>query len=267
MRQFLLTLACLLVGTTAWADDTADKATADSLTIDSLRHANDSLRQTVDSLQRELSDLSQFRAEFIKDRLLRQSPDLGKPFSQSDAAEIDAYILRLTPFTGNEEIDQQLARVERYKQYLTLYRTYALLLQMPFARQGITDATTDITKNLKPLVGSNLTEAQFNDFDTLAIYMSRYYPGAKDFQALIHDVDAKLKNYKGNTDEASRDFCRVLVQKVLAQYEETVQKRIMPIPYLRQRYDVYTASLRDNPLRLTKEAEQAVSDINNLKLD
>ncbi|MBR1449348.1 MAG: hypothetical protein IJ588_11470 [Prevotella sp.] len=266
MRQFLLTLACLLVGTAMWADDTS-KATADSLTIDSLRHANDSLRQTVDSLQRELSDLSQFRTEFIKDRLLRQSPDLQKPFSQSDAAEIDAYILRLTPFKGNQEIDEQLARVETYKQYLTLYHHYSRLLQMPFARQGITDATTDITKNLKGKAGSELTEAQFNDFDTLAIYMSRYYPGAKDFQALIRDVDAKLKNYKGNTDEASRDFCRELVQKVLAQYEETVQKRIMNIPYLRQRYDVYTASLLANPLSLTKDAGDAVSDINNLKLD
>ena len=167
MRQLLLILTCLLIGTAAWADK-KEKVNADSLTIDSLRHANDSLRQANDSLQRELNELSQFKAEFIKNRLLGQSPDLEQPFSKVSTEEIDAYIAKLSQYKGNQEIDDYLARVENYKKYQELYQQYSLLLQMPFVRDDIGRVFNDITKNIQGKVGSDLNEAQYEQFDQLA---------------------------------------------------------------------------------------------------
>lgn len=267
MRQFLLILTCLLIGTAAWADK-KEKVNADSLTIDSLRHANDSLRQANDSLQRELNDLSQFRAEFIKSRLLGQSPDLEKPFSQVSPDEINAYITKLSQYKGNQEIDNYLVRIETYKKYQELYHHYSQLLRMPFVRDDIGRVFNDIIKNLKSKVGSELTEAQYDQFDQLAARMSRYYPGAKDFQELIKTMDAKLKNYKANPDDkATIEYCRPLVNTVLEQYDNTIKERIIHIDYLRERFEIYKAALNENPLKLNAEAQKAVEEINNLKLD
>ncbi len=267
MRQILLILTCLLIGTAAWADK-KEKVNADSLTIDSLRHANDSLRQANDSLQRELNDLSQFKAEFIKNRLLGQSPDLEQPFSKVSTEEIDAYIAKLSQYEGNQEIDDYLARVETYKKYQELYQQYSLLLQMPFVRDDIGRVFNDITKNIQGKVGSELNEAQYEQFDQLAARLSRYYTGAKDFQAIIKAIDAKLKNYKANPeDRATIEYCKPLVKTVLEQYESTINERIKNIGYLRERYDIYKAALDENPLKLNAAAQKAVEEINNLKLD
>lgn len=263
-NTIILLLTCLLTATTACADM---QERTDSLTVDSLQKANERLMLANDSLQRELDALKQFREAFITHRLLGQSPDLEKPFSQATDTEFDTYIALLEPYKGNEEIDTHLHKVERYRHYLTLYQTYSLLLKMPFARQGIGDAYSDISKKLKSKIGTELNQAQFDDFDQLAIFMSRYYQGGKDFQALIKAVDEKLKNYQGNTDQASQDFCRQLVNQVLEQFKETIDKRIMNIEYMRQRYVTYTNSLKENPLSLTAEGKQAVIDINNMKLD
>lgn len=267
MRQYLLILTCLLIGTAAWADKKG-KANADSLTIDSLRQANASLRQANDSLQRELNALSQFRAEFIKTRLLGESPDLEKPFSKDSTAEIDAYIEKLSQYKGNQEIDDYLVRVETYKKYQELYNHYSQLLRMPFVRDDIGRVFNDITKNLKSKAGNELTEAQYEQFDQLAVLMSRYYPGAKDFQELIKTMDAKLKNYKANPDDkATIEYCRPLVNTVLKQYDSTIKDRITRIEYLRERYETYKAALDENPLKLNAEAQKAVDEINDLKLD
>ena len=83
---------------------------ADSIAIDSLKQAND-------SLQKELDAMVVFRQEFIKDRLLGQSPDLTLPFSQVPTTEIDSYLNKLKPYEGIEEIDKKIEEVNHFKKY------------------------------------------------------------------------------------------------------------------------------------------------------
>ena len=68
------------------------------------------------------------------------------------------------------------------------------------------------------------------------------------------------------TDDDSRDFCIAKYVKIVEEHKADLEKRIVHIPYLAERFVIYDANMRSNPLQLTAATQQAIDDINNMNL-
>ena len=271
-RRLLAVVLCCLCSLAVTADN--DKAELRRLRqqVDELQarlSASDRQRTAdslaIDSLTLALQRLQAFRDEFVRQQLVGQCPDLRQPFSAISPDSLQRYANRLHRFEGDPEADHLLSRVALFSCYQQLADTLRQPLSVPFDREAVVAASHRITQQLKPLVGIELTEAQYAEFDTIDIYLTRYYQGVLDFQKLIADVDAQTKSYKGSNDPDNRDFCQAKYQRIVTERQADIERRISHIPYLAERFAVYDAAMQDNPLQLSDEALRAIDEIKDLK--
>jgi len=271
-RRFLAIVLCCLCSLAVTADN--DKAELrrlreqvaelqTRLTASDQQRTADSL--TIDSLNQALQHLQAFRDEFVRQQLVGQCPDLRQPFSALSPDSLQRYANRLRRFEGDPEADALLNRVALFTCYQQLADTLRQPLSTPFNRHIIVATSQRITQELKPLVGTELTEAQYAEFDTIDIYLTRYYQGVLDFQKLIADVEAQTKSYKGSNDPDNRDFCQAKYQRIVNERQADIERRICHIPYLAERFAVYDAAMQANPLQLSDEALRAINEIKELK--
>lgn len=235
--------------------------------VDSLRQQLVADSLTIDSLQNSIELLSAYRQDSIRTRLMALCPDLQQPFSALSLTSLTEYETLLRFFPGDEVADSLLLAVTRCKQYKTEADELNAILTRPFDRQAIIRADKRIMQELRQLVGTDLSQAQFDELDhTTDVNLTRYYQGVIDFRKLIADVSLQLRSYQGNTDDDSRDFCIAKYVKIVEEHKADIEKRIVHIPYLAERFVIYDANMRSNPLQLTAATQQAIDDINNMNL-
>ena len=217
--------------------------------------------------EEELQQSSLYRQDSIQARLLRLCPDLLQPFSALSLDSLNEYAALLRFFQGDSVADSLLQAVDRCRRYKVEADELNAILTRPFDRQAIIRADKRIMQELRQLVGTDISQAQFDELDhTTDVHLTRYYQGVIDFRKLIAEVSVQLRSYQGNTDNDSRDFCIAKYTRIVEEHQTNIEKRIACIPYLAERFAIYDANMRSNPLQLSGATQQAIDDINNMNL-
>lgn len=116
--------------------------------------------------------------------------------------------------------------------------------------------------------------SQYNEIDTLDIYLSRYATGVTVFKGIINKVnqDDVVKSYRESKDSSIRKQCRDAIENAYQsysytstngkkyEYDEVVERYFVHIPYLKNAYKQYLDQLKKSPLQ-TSEIEQDILSI------
>ena len=279
MKKALISLLCLCFFYPALADKDKDKVAKAELErlryeLDSCMkaHAEQRLRDSlqIDSLTRELQEMSAFRSEFVKDRLLKAAPDLTVACSAMDTASLQAYVQLLSPYTVDELVATQMKKTSAAINLCREYHSLCAPLSRPFV---YADAERSYKQLLKMREEPSMSDAQKDEFYATARVLSKYPFCVQIVQGIIDDVEKKLKSYATSTNPDVKKFCIEIVNSVVdkAKAKDPADspryKYIADIPYLAERYDIYLTNMRSNPLNISEETQRAINEIKQLKTE
>ena len=224
----------------------------------------------IDSLRNELQALSAFRDEFVKDKLLKSSPDLTLPCSQADDASLASFLHRLNPFRSDSLVDSTAISVERYRQLCQEYNQQTAPLNSPYDKslaKGAFDRLLTMEKQ------EDISTAQAIEFHHTAVVLSKYMHCVRIIQDIIKTIDQQLEPYLSSTSADTQTFCIELVNNIVNKIKTNEQadnpryKYIDEIPYLAQRYNAYLNCMTSTPLNMPAEVQAAKNDLLNIKID
>ncbi len=218
------------------------------------------LRAERDRAVSELQKLEAFRKEFVADQVRRAEAYLAQPYTRISADTLAVLCAAVRPYVAADSqmaaIDKRLATMERLKQEV---EDFTGLLNRPLDTQGIIMARKRITE-----MKTELHPAQWAEVDTLDIYLSRYYSGAKLFKKIIAEVDTEMQTYRESAKKETpspaniRSVTESTVKPIFVKYGKEADRLITHVPYLATRYKTYRTAMEHNPYKRQTELEAEI---------
>ena len=245
--------------------------TSDSLTMQQALYAIDSLQHKVDQLSVFQKKLLQLYAGYLE-----------KPFSQITADSLQD-IMKTIGLCGDDATDiyQQAVRRSEAKQ---LYDRCLDVLKRPYDKDKVKAIRDSLVKPRKLAhdrrwEALNMNRRQWQELDSLDIFLSRYQYGVSLLRAIIEQCNAdyerdQLDARKASDVALSRDYRADIISKKdktkLTPTREVsrngnVADFILLIPWLKQRYDLFIGER--NPLDPSANTEQAIKEIMEINIE
>lgn len=224
----------------------------------------ETLRDSVSFLKRELQSLAAFRKAYLLNLFKESEQYLKKPYSEISVDQLKTLKDNLSEYASDKEVAKALTEIDdaiENKGYVADMQT---ALSTPFNREAINKARASFSK-LKERQ-KDFSNEQWNEFDTLDKYLSRYYASTVAFQTIIEKNNSIISQYGGNSSSSTlKDDCVEEIREVFKPYEEReISKGICNIPYLKSRFETYRKWVLSNPLNKNKEITAIESEIMSL---
>lgn len=246
-------------------DSLTNITVADKFLINKLTQECQIKQDSISSLIEELQPLLVFRKAYLVN-LFKESEDYLKlPYSQISVERLNTLKENLSEYSSDKDVSQAISLINdaiAYKGYVTDMEN---AISSPYNRMNIEKARASFTnlKNKKSVFSS----AQWEEFDNLDKYLSRYNLSLITFQTIIEKDNAIISQYGGGSASPTlRNDCVDEIKEVFKPYEEKeIGKGINSIPYLKDRFEKYRKWVMSNPLNKSKEIETIESEIMILK--
>lgn len=238
---------------------------ADKEKIYALTNECQSKQDSISALTEELEPLLIFRKAYLVNLFKESEEYLKLPYSQISIERLDALKANLSEYSSDKDVSRAISLINdaiAYKGYVIDMET---AISSPYNRMDIEKARASFTKlkNKKNIFST----AQWEEFDNLDKYLSRYNLSLIAFQKIIEKDNAIISQYgDGSASPTLRNDCIDEIKEVFKPYEEKeIGKGINSIPYLKVRFDKYRKWAMTNPLTKNKEIETIESEIMTLK--
>lgn len=246
-------------------DSLANVSLADNEKIIALTNECQSKQDSISALTEELEPLLVFRKAYLVNLFKESEEYLKLPYSQINIERLNVLKDNLSEYSSDKDVSRAISLINdaiAYKGYVTDMES---AISSPYNRSNIEKARSSFTKlkNKK----SVFSLAQWEEFDNLDKYLSRYNLSLITFQTIIEKNDAIVSQYGGvSASPTLRNDCIDEIKEVFKPYEEKeIGKGINSIPYLRSRFEKYRKWAMSNPLSKSKEIETIESEIMILK--
>lgn len=249
-------------------DSVSNVVRSDSSKIASLEAERSILQDSLLALRSELKEMGIYRKGFLIDKFNASKDYLSLPYSQMKEDDLNEFIANLSEYSADAEVKTKIEFLESAKRMKKEVEAMNEVLNKPYIRSKVIDAS-DKFKSLEK-IKNQFSAAQWNEFRTLYVFITRYAPGLDAFKQIIKSINDELKarDYPNNKDFSDRFIKEVVVDMVLKKHEEVnINKYINVVPYLKMRFDSYINWAKTNPLSEKPEAIIIIEEeINNLKI-
>lgn len=222
-------------------------------------------QDSISILTEELKPLQVFRKAYLIDLFKESEEYLALPYSQISIEKLNNMKENLSEYSSDKEVSHAISVINDAIAYKGYVADMESAISSPYNRAEIEKARLSFTKlkNKK----SVFSPAQWEEFDNLDKYLSRYKPSLIAFQTIIKKNNAIISQYgSGSTSPTLRKDCIDEIKVVFKPYEEKeIGKGINTIPYLKSRFDKYRNWVMSNPLTQSNEIEAIESEIMILK--
>lgn len=246
-------------------DSLANVSLADKEMIYVLTNECQSKQDSISALTEELEPLLVFRKAYLVTLFKDSEEYLKLPYSQINIERLNVLKENLSEYSSDKDVCRAISLIDdavAYKGYVTDMET---AISSPYNRTDIEKARLSFSK-LKDKK-SVFSPAQWEEFDNLDKYLSRYNLSLITFQAIIEKDNAIISQYgDGSTSPTLINDCIDEIKEVFKPYEEReIGKGIYSIPYLKSRFEKYRKWAMSNPLTKSKEIDIIESEIMILK--
>lgn len=255
------------------------------------------LKTNISLAENELGDMNEFqaikarndaeqKARQLAEKYAQNKKLLTKRYSQISEDELNEISSTIDDFQGMKGFAEYKKRVEAFIKNKNLFEKANALLTKPYTDEvevihnqlySLLQIKKDNpTKGVFTLSKDNFNDevSQYNEMDTLDIYLSRFATGVKVFKGIIDKVnqDDVVKSYRESKDSSKRKQCRTAIENAYQsysytstsgkkyKYDEVVERYFVHIPYLNNAYKQYLDQLKKSPLQTT-EIEQDILSI------
>ena len=235
-------------------DSLTNVSLADNEKIIALTNECQSKQDSISALTEELEPLLVFRKAYQR-----------LPYSQINIERLNALKDNLSEYSSDKDVSQAISLINdaiAYKGYVTDMES---AISSPYNRSHIEKARSSFTKLKNKR--SVFSLAQWEEFDNLDKYLSRYNLSLITFQTIIEKNNAIVSQYGGvSASPTLMNDCIDEIKEVIKPFEgKEIGKGINSIPYLRSRFEKYRKWAMSNPLSKSKEIETIESEIMILK--
>lgn len=237
----------------------------DNKLISSLKDKCSVKDDSISMLTTELQSMLVFRKAYLLN-LFKESDDYLKlPYSKIESDKLNFLKEKLSEYSTDKEVSKAIAKINDaivYKEYVS---DMEKAIANPYNRTKIVQARSSFTKlkNNKNVFSA----AQWEEFDNLDKYLSRYKVSLATFQTIIEKNNAIISQYGGSSASSTlKDDCIDEIKEVFKPFEEReIGKGINVIPYLKTRFEKYRKWALSNPLNKSTEISTIESEIMTLK--
>lgn len=250
----------------AKVDSLQNKIIEDSITLADNFSEIEMLTDSIDSLNEEMEPLRQYRKKYLIAEFENLGNYLERPYSKIDMDKLKQWRKDFSEFSKDKEVTAKIKEIDRAIKNKNNVIEMENAINTPYDEKQIIKAR-DRFKELET-IKKTFSEAQWEEFDNLDIYLSRYIRGARLFKSIITEInDTIIPQYNnGNIDNKTIiDDCITEINSCLRKYnEEDFKKYIFVIPYLKDRFEKYRKWATKNPFKKDRQIEQIIDDIMNL---
>ena len=205
----------------------------------------------------KINKLKLFRENFLESKIVAYRSYIDKPFSNIVLEDLLSIKSELLVFKGDSTIDTFVVDLDKCIGLKEEVMEYNDVLKKRFDRGAINKSRIGIEA-----VKERMNQAQWNElYDTTDAYLSRYYYGTKLFQEIITKINNDFKVYRTGGSLSMKSSCIKLVEGILNKNNDDIEKLIMHIPYLAERFEIYKKQMLDNPLVRMEELEDEILSI------
>lgn len=246
-------------------DSLTNVSLADNEKIIALTNECQSKQDSISALTEELEPLLVFRKAYLVNLFKESEEYLRLPYSQINIERLNALKDNLSEYSSDKDVSQAISLINdaiAYKGYVTDMES---AISSPYNRSHIEKARSSFTKLKNKR--SVFSLAQWEEFDNLDKYLSRYNLSLITFQTIIEKNNAIVSQYGGvSASPTLMNDCIDEIKEVIKPFEgKEIGKGINSIPYLRSRFEKYRKWAMSNPLSKSKEIETIESEIMILK--
>lgn len=158
-------------------------------------------------------------------------------------------------FKDMDGFSEYRLRLESARRNFDLYHKGLEALQKPLDASGIKQIRDSLIYTLKLQAAPediskgilHVTQAQYNELDSLDIRLSRYPKGELALKQLVNDINGD-EDVKRLRMEKNKEGCWKAIEIILNKNEAVYDRYFSLIPYLGDLLDEYIDELRENPL-------------------
>lgn len=241
-----------------------DRIAKDSIKIVELNLLAKGLKGSLDSIKVELAALQMFKKDFALNLFRGSKEYLQFPYSRIESNRLDEMMAELEPYKADKDVQSAIKAIEDAKVYKGEMTAMEKVLSEPFDANAVKIARSKFTRFKSKR--NKFSELQWEEFDLMDQYLSRYAPSVDAFQKIIKGINQVISQYGGYSSATAQKDCIEEIKVVFKPYEDREIKRgIMVIPYLTQRFDKYNKWVLSNPLTPSKDIQQIETEILTLK--
>lgn len=223
---------------------------------------NDSLKD----LNQQLADMAMFRKAFLMNQFKEADSYLQRPYSMIDMADLSRLRSSLREYSKDPEVRAALQNLDKAIGYKNNVSDMTLAINSPFDVQKIVKA-----RNAFKQLSNNKADfspEQWEEFDNLDIYLSRYNNAVAAFQQIINKINSTIETFGGDlSSPVLMEDCIQQINQVIAPYQEKdIPDRIYVIPYLKDRFDTYRKWATTSPGKKNPEILSIETEILNVNL-
>jgi len=246
-------------------DSLVNVSLADKKKIYGLTNECQSMQDSLSAITEELESLLIFRKAYLVNLFKESEEYLKLPYSLISLERLDRLKENLSEYSSDKDVSRAISLIEAAIAYKGYVNDMENAISSPYNRMNIEKARSSFTK-LKSKK-KEFSTAQWEEFDNLDKYLSRYNVSLITFQTIIQKNNAIISQYGGGASSPTlRNDCIDEIKEVFKPHEEKeISKGINSIPYLKSRFDKYRKWAMSNPLTKNKEIETIESEIMILK--
>ena len=222
------------------------------------------LTDSIDSLNEEMEALRQYRKKYLIAEFENLRNYLALPYSKIDMDTLIQWKEDFSEFSKDKEVTAKIEEIKGAIENKNNVIEMENAINTPYDIKQIKKARNSFKK--LEARKKTFSEAQWEEFDNLDIYLSRYNWGAKLFKSIITEINYTIipRYNNGNIDNKIiiRD-CIDEINSCLRKYNEE-DLNIFVIPYLKDRFEKYRKWATENPFKKDRQIEQIIDDIMNL---
>lgn len=252
----------------AKVDSLQNKIIEDSITLADNFSEIEMLTDSIDSLNEEMEPLRQYRKKYLIAEFENLRNYLALPYSKIDMDKLNQWKEDFSEFSKDKKVIAKIAEIDRAIENKNNVIEMENAINTPYDVKQIKKAR-DSFKKLETRK-KTFSEAQWEEFDNLDIYLSRYKPSVKAFQDIIQKVNSIVSEYTDNGNlnvisQTAKSRIISLISEVFTPYEDReIKLGIYSIPYLKDRFEKYRKWATENPFKKDRKIEQIIDDIMNL---
>lgn len=252
----------------AKVDSLQNKIIEDSITLADNFSEIEMLTDSIDSLNEEMEPLRQYRKKYLIAEFENLRNYLALPYSKIDMDKLNKWKEDFSEFSKDKKVIAKIAEIDRAIENKNNVIEMENAINTPYDVKQIKKAR-DSFKKLETRK-KTFSEAQWEEFDNLDIYLSRYKPSVKAFQDIIQKVNSIVSEYTDNGNlnvisQTAKSRIVGLISEVFTPYEDReIKLGIYSIPYLKDRFEKYRKWATENPFKKDPQIEKIIDDIMNL---
>ncbi|MDE6792161.1 MAG: hypothetical protein K2J48_03660 [Muribaculaceae bacterium] len=235
----------------------------DSLENAKLKVIVNQQKDSIILLKDELQSLAIFRKDFLLNIFRQSNEYLQLPYSEISEVKLNDMKSKLSEYSSDPEVKEAINALDDAISYKGFVNDMNHALSSPLDLDLIRKARDSFSK-LKS-VKDKFSPSQWEEFDNLDKYLSRYRISTKAFQTMIDKINNIIDQYGGMSSNVARMDCVEEINEVFKPYEEReIKLGLMIIPYLIPRFEKYRKWATSNPLQKDKSIIEIESEIMNL---